>query len=372
MSYKLYSTKRILLLSVVKINLLLLSVLLSMGSVSAQTFPSDRWTYSDFPYEDGWGIEKSTEFNRYLIDSTHITGFVIVHKGKIVFKYGDIEENSYIGMCRQSILAMLFGQHVENEIINLDKTLEELEIDEIDGLLTNEKRATVRNLLEGKSGIYHPDGYTLQTQEYAPERNSVAPGTEWLFSNWNIDVAGFIFEQQLGKTIYQEVNRQLAGPLNMQDWDMALQNKAGDISISKHQAFPMWFSTRDMARIGLLMLNKGNWRGEQLIPENWVHEMLTVRATSEEVNTNFPFFNNLDASFGYGYMWWLWENSDDYRLKDAFITIGSMGQSIAVYPGIETVVAYKTKDKYWRNNSKKIRIDLLKKAVGIYQLEENR
>ena len=39
----------------------------------------------------------------------------------------------------------------------------------------------------------------------------------------------------------------------------------------------MWFSTRDMDRIGHLMLRRGNWQGKQLISESWVDEMLTQR-----------------------------------------------------------------------------------------------
>ena len=78
-------------------------------------------------------------------------------------------------------------------------------------------------------------------------------------------MAGFVFEQETGKNIYDEIEHQLAIPLNMQDWDRSLQKKQGDTTISKYLAYPMWFSTRDMARIGLLMLNRGKWNNEQTL-----------------------------------------------------------------------------------------------------------
>jgi CubicO group peptidase (beta-lactamase class C family) len=65
--------------------------------------------------------------------------------------------------------------------------------------------------------------------------------------------------------------------------------KNGDSTISTFPAYQMWFSTRDMARIDLLMLNRGNWNGKQLISENWVNEMLKQRTSHEEVNENVPY-----------------------------------------------------------------------------------
>ena len=41
-------------------------------------------------------------------------------------------------------------------------------------------------------------------------------------------------------------------------------------------------STRDMARIGLLMLNRGKGNREQVIAENWTEEMIKQRTTSIE------------------------------------------------------------------------------------------
>ena len=129
----------------------------------------------------------------------------------------------------------------------------------------------------------------------------------------------------------------------------------------------MWFSTRDMARIGLLMLNRGKWNNEQIIAEKWIDEMLKQRTTSKEINENVPVYRDTGVYFGYGYMWWLWENTDDKRLKNAYSALGAMGQSITIYPEIDTVVALKTKAAYRRRNSGQVRSNLLKKAVEIYE-----
>ena len=339
--------------------------ILSIG-FSTLLIAQEQWNYNEHPEEAGWDIEKMREFNRYIIDSTKVTGLVIVHNGEIVFDYGDIEENSYIASCRKSVLAMLYGKYVEDGTINLNKTIEALRIDDVEGILPVEKQASIQDLISARSGVYHPEGYPGGMQQYAPKRGSVKPGEYWLYSNWDFNVAGFVFEQETGKNIYDEVEAQLARPLQMQDWDRSLQQKQGVTTISKYLAYPMWFSTRDMARIGQLMLNRGKWNGQQIISEDWVDEMLTQRTTYQEINTNVPAFRDTGVNFGYGYMWWLFEDMGDERFKDAYAALGAMGQAIAVYPEINVVVAYKTKAAYRRVNSGQVRMNLLLKAAQIY------
>lgn len=262
---------------------------------------------------------------------------------------------------------MLYGKYVENGQIDLDKTIADLDIDDVEGILPREQSATVQDIISARSGVYHPEGYPGGMQQYAPERGSVDPGSYWLYSNWDFNVAGYIFERETGKNIYDEVERQLALPLNMQDWQRSLQNKQGDTTISKYLAYPMWFSTRDMARIGHLMLNHGNWQGKQLISKSWVSEMLVQRTSSEELNSNVPVYLGTGVNFGYGYMWWLFEDTRDPKLEGAYVALGAMGQAIAVYPAIDLVVAYKTKAAYRRRNSRDIRLKLLTKAVEGYE-----
>ncbi len=338
-------------------------------SSNAQVFPGDEWSYNEKPEAEGWDQAIMRELRSYIIDSTVVTGLVIAQKGKIVFSYGDLVENSYIASCRKSVLAMLYGKYVEDGTIQLDKTIEQLNIDDVEGILPVEKQATIQDLISARSGVYHPEGYPGGMQQFAPDRGSVKPGEYWLYSNWDFNVAGYVFEKETNKNIYDEVEMQLAKPLNMQDWDRSLQNKQGDTTISKYLAYPMWFSTRDMARIGLLMLNKGNWNGQQIISESWVDEMLATRTTYKEINNNVPAFRKSGVNYGYGYMWWLFQNMGDDRYKNAYTALGAMGQAIAVFPEIDVVVAYKTKAAYRRRNSGQVRQTLLRKTVEAYEFK---
>ncbi|MDG1572469.1 serine hydrolase [Robiginitalea sp. M366] len=350
-------------------HLILLTALLGLFSahVNAQEFPIPAWERDTVAA--GWDRQGAREYFQFIRDSSVVTGLMVVQHGKVVFQYGDLQENSYIASCRKSVLAMLYGEYVENGTIDLDQTIEALGIDDVKGILPIEKQATVQDLISARSGVYHPEGYPGGMQEYAPERGSVKPGEYWLYSNWDFNVAGYVFEQQTGQNIYDEVQRQLALPLGMQDWDRSLQQKQGDTTLSRYLAYPMWFSTRDMARIGLLMLHKGKWQDQRLISEAWVQEMITQRTPYKEVNRNVPNFRDTGVNLGYGYMWWLFEDMNDPRFEGAYAAMGAMGQAIAVFPAIDAVVTYKTKAAYRRVNSGQTRLDLLKKAVALYTPE---
>ena len=92
-----------------------------------------------------------------------------------------------------------------------------------------------------------------------------------------------------------------------------------------HSGAGIFISTEDLARFGLLFLNKGNWNGENLISETWIK-----KATNpSQPNTN------------YGYMWWLnrkgerhWEGLPEHL----FYAAGFGGNFIVVDQEKELVI----------------------------------
>ena len=345
----------------------LMALFCSQGALS-QTFPADTgWAYQEQPLQCGWNALELEHLHKFVVDSTQITGMMIIREGKVVYHFGNLTENSYIASCRKSLLGILYGKYVLNGTIKLDQTIGSLGIDDIGGLLPLEKTATIRQLLQARSSVFHPASYPGDYLKYAPVRGSVKPGSFWLYSNWDFNLAGYIFEKQTGHDIYDELQTQLALTLHMQDWDRSLQHKDGDTTISKYKAYPMWLSTRDMARIGLLMLNNGWWQGHQVIDTSWIKMLISPVTSYQEVNKNIPAYRGADFYFGYGYLWWLWQNMTDARFAGGYSALGSMGQTISVFPAINTVVVYKTNDVYERETPYRARFRLLKLAVQAFK-----
>ena len=177
--------------------------------------------------------------------------------GRALYEYGDLTTVSYLASVRKSVLAMLFGKYVANGTIKLNKTLADLKIDDIGGLLPIERTATVADLLGARSGVYHEASNPGDNLADAPPRGSQKPGTYFLYSNWDFNALGTIFEQETGQNIYDALEKDIVRPIGMRDFDRARTSRTGDATRSQHLAYHMNFSTRDMARIGYVMLRNG-------------------------------------------------------------------------------------------------------------------
>jgi CubicO group peptidase (beta-lactamase class C family) len=313
----------------------------------------------------GWSPELLQKTSAYIRDDSNTTGLVVVDRGRVAYQYGDIEELSYVASVRKSILAMLYGYWVENGTIRLDTTLDALKVDDVGGLLPIEKKATIGHVITARSGVYHPASYPGDDLAEAPARGSQTPGAYMLYSNWDFNVAGAIFEQLTKRDIYDELQAQLAIPLQFEDWDRSVQRKEGNLTVSQYPAYPIWVSTRDMARIGYLMLHEGQWNGRQVISREWARRIVSVVTPVQEMNP----VRRRDGYFGYGYMWWVWDGPKAVGpFKGAYSAVGAVGQWITVFPAANLVIAHKTHNIYGRATStaswQRI-IELVMEAKGV-------
>jgi CubicO group peptidase (beta-lactamase class C family) len=267
------------------------------------------------------------------------TAFVAVTHGRVLFEYGDLEALSYVASVRKSILSMLFGNYVANGTVQLDRTLEELGIDDHQALSEREKRATIRDLLSARSGVFLPASNPGDDLASAPARGSREPGAYYLYSNWDFNVLGTIFEQETGRNIYDALETDLARPIGMQDFDRSLQRKSGDLTRSRHPAYHMHLSTRDMARIGYLMLREGTWESTQVVPHSWVRESTRIVTPRAEMNPQ----RHREGQLGYSYLWWVFDDPElGPEYEGAYVAHGAVGQHILVMPALDLVVAHKT------------------------------
>jgi CubicO group peptidase (beta-lactamase class C family) len=311
----------------------------ALAPAAEHVFPGAAWQRHSSAAAAGWSAAALKQLRARLADLP-TTGFMAVAGGRVFFEYGDLEAVSYLASVRKSVLSMLYGRYVEAGTIRLDRTLAELGIDDHQGLTPAEQQATIRHLLSARSGVYHPAANTGDDLAHAPPRGSQQPGTYYLYSNWDFNALGTIFEQETGRNIYDALESDLARPIGMQDFDRSLQQKTGNLERSRNPAYHIHLSTRDMARLGYLMLREGNWAGTQLVPRDWVRESTRVVTPRTEMNPE----RRRQEPFGYGYLWWIY---DDPRLgaefAGAYMGHGMLGQHILVLPALDLVVAHKTR-----------------------------
>jgi len=275
--------------------------------------------------------------NNPMDNLMNLEGFqsIIVSKDdNIIFQYGDITYNKgYLASCRKSILAILYGMYN----ININKTLEELNIDDKNKLSDTEKSATIKNLLSARSGIYHP-AKNNGDDKNKPERHSKIPNENFVYNNWDFNVLGTIFEQETGLTIYDALN-DLGQQIEFEDYDLEFNKKQyenrtkdKDLELSIHPSYHIYLSARDMLKIGKLMINKGKYNKKQIIPKEWIKEITYLHTKKEE---------NSKLQTGYGYMWWVFDENKNKQLHGAYMAQGDRGQCIIVVPKLNLIIVTK-------------------------------
>jgi len=322
---------------------LLLLALAALLPAQQSAVPGKEWERWPNPEAAGYS-SKRLEAVRGWLQSLPTTAMMVAVDGKSLFEYGDLSHLSYLASVRKSILAMLYGNYVERGVIDLDKTLKEIGLNDIQGLQSRELEATVEHLISARSGVYHPASNPGDNTDSAPPRNSQRPGAYYLYNNWDFNAAGAAFENLTGIDIHDAVEKDLARPIGMQDFDRSKQQKSGDPKRSQHMAYHMWLSTRDMARIGLLMQREGDWGGKQVIPRAWARRIISLVTPFADMNPPSLRSTGQPSRWGYGYMWWVWDAPANASgaFRGAYTGMGAIGQYITVLPQLNMVIAHKT------------------------------
>lgn len=302
------------------INIILVLVFLFSASIAQN--PGKPWQQYANPEEAGFSSEQLNKA-KALYDSLDAAAFMVVYDGKVVVSWGDVERRFMCHSVRKSLLSALYGIYVADGLIDMEKTIAELNIDDINPLTDEEKQARVSDLIKARSGVYHPAAYeTAGMKARRPKRGSHARDTFWYYNNWDFNVLGTIFEQETKTDIFAAFKKRIAEPLQMEDFRLMDGYHHLEPENSNHPAYPFKLSARDMARFGLLYLNHGKWNERQIITEQWIKESST--SYSETGNRG-----------GYGYLWWIGGGFEEFGMYSA---LGVGTQMIAVMPGANMVI----------------------------------
>jgi CubicO group peptidase (beta-lactamase class C family) len=300
------------------------------ASAQLSPFPGDDWTQVA-PATQGFSQEGIDRAIAYAKEKGSTSGMV-VHNGLVIAEWGDVARRANLHSARKSFMSALIGIAAARGQIHLDDTLEQLGIDDNEPSLSPaEKQATVRMLIEARSGVYHPTVYETDSMAASkPPRYSHEPGTFWYYNNWDFNTAGTIYEKATGEDIFKAIRTEIADPIGMQDYRPSDGHYVSGEPATRYPAYPFDMSARDLARFALLYLHVGRWRDRQVVPAEWVAE-------STHSYSSTP-------TGGYAYMWWSsvppggTRGPDMKLLRPTFWADGHLGQYAVVVPSLDLVV----------------------------------
>lgn len=183
----------------------------------------------------------------------------------------------------------------------------------------------------------NPDPFTIARDE-APV--VFTPGTEEAYSNPGMAMLSYAITASYQGTKYNDIREllweRIYRPIGIDEhnWQIGYDKT---YKVDGLGLVPNWggasFTPRDVARIGRLMLNKGNWNGQQLVASKSVDEVISYGGTP------LPHERDKQLSPAYGLGWY--NNFDGFwqaAPRDLFLGAGAGNQILLVIPSLNIIV----------------------------------
>lgn len=312
----------------------------------------------DGPTEElayGEGLDLPAEVGDWIAERA-VTALLVLKDGKIVY------ENYFLGTgpedrriswsVAKSYLSALVGIALdEGHIASLDDPVTAyapvLEGGAYDG-------ATIRQVLNMASGVIFDEDYLDQSSDInrmgrvlalGGEMDDFAagltetfaePGQMWQYVSIDTHVLGMVLRGATGQSVTDLLSEKIIAPLGVEYAPYYLTDGVGTAFVLGG----LNMTTRDFARFGQMYLQQGSWRGQQIVPADWVVASTTPSAP--------PAAASAPASgqfYDYGYQWWIPKDATPRE----YLARGIYGQYIYINEPENVVIVTNSADRQFRD-----------------------
>ncbi len=278
--------------------------------------------------------QKKIPFAQFL-EKTNTVAFLIIRKDSIVYenyfsKYNAQSIVPSFSMAK-SVTSLLIGCAIKDGFIAsvndaVYKYLPEFNTLQLKGI-------TIEHLLNMTSGLKFKESYFNPFSDAAKlyygkdlkkmlKHLKVAypPGTHFEYQSGATQILGLVLQAALKpKSITEYFQEKIWTPIGAEyDASWSLDQKNG----TEKTFCCINACAYDFAKIGQLMLNKGQWNGKEIVSQQWVNE--SIRQDIQKVGVDY-----------YHYQWWI---SPTFKIDGDFYAQGFLGQYIYVNPKKNLVI----------------------------------
>ena len=279
-----------------------------------------------------------------FLAKTNTTALLVLKDNTITFEdyyLGTQAEDRRISWSTaKSFLSAVFGVAVaQGHIVSLmdpvTKYVPELRGSGYDGV-------SIKNVLQMSSGVKFYENYSDfnsdinrfgrviafggSFDEFAASLTAErVPGTFLHYVSIDTHVLGMVIRNATGRRFVDYFNETLWSQIGAEDSAVFIADKHQEPMVLGG----MNIRTRDFARFGKLYRDGGQWNGKQVIPAQWVIDSVTPDAPHLIPGKR----KSSDLTLGYGYQWWIPENSDR-----EFMALGIYDQFIYINQSAGVVI----------------------------------
>jgi len=175
------------------------------------------------------------------------------------------------------------------------------------------------------------------------QRDSVGRGP-FAYCTAGAFLLGQIVQRAVGRPVDQYVDQRLLDPLGIasREWPRSPTSEVmtgGGLRLR----------SRDLAKLGVLMLSGGRWRGREVVPNDWIAAMLAVR-------------RRVDAEQNYGFLYWQRSYQSPCGRLSGWYMSGN-GGNVVVHVPAQRLVVVVTRQHYGQRGMHQQTVELLQDHV---------
>jgi CubicO group peptidase (beta-lactamase class C family) len=175
----------------------------------------------------------------------------------------------------------------------------------------------------------HPHDHNPNTQMYRQsdpkrfilDRKQIhPPGHIWAYNSGLSVIVGATVDKMTGQSIDKFAEQHFFAPLGIDRYHWF---KHADGTVYSNG--DLLLTPQDLAKVGLLVLNNGQWQGRQIVSRRWLAESTRPHTTAQ-------------GALGYGYHWWQGSVTRGGRRVNVLFGSGTGGQRLFIVPDLNMVV----------------------------------
>ncbi len=296
---------------------------------------------------------------------------VIIKDSKLVFEayYDGYDQNDLfrIYSISKSVTSLLIGIALDNGYLKDENEPIRKLLPQYSALMRNEPKSTItlRNVLTLTPGFeWDEENYSFRDARNSHtqmdrENDWMAfvlsrplafnPGTRWVYNTGNSHLLGGILKANTGLHANEFAEKYLFEPLGIKNYRWNTDPMGYPCVGGSNGGLQL--RTRDLAKIGQLILDKGKWKGKQVVSETWVKKSTDIHINATNISK-------------YGYLWW----RDGYKIKDKYLKAicgyGYGGQSLHIFPDLKMVVVMTSWGRQQRAQTLPVLLKILNAAIS--------
>jgi len=283
-----------------------------------------------------------------ITDATfpEVRSILVYHRNRLVIEeyfYGyDRDRPHQMRSLTKSVVALLAGVAVDRGLLRADEpVLTRLGYPAYANPDPRKARITLVDILSNQSGLACDDhdgrspGNESKLYETADWPKAFVdlpmladPGTVGRYCSGGFFTTGRIIERAAGKPLAEFADEALLSPLGLrrQDWkwnftlDRSQRDEFGQI----------YLRPRDMLKLGLLIQQRGVWRGRRVVSASWIEKAIAAQSRVDDS----------DYGLGIWHRWYAVKTKSGDRRVDTIMLSGNGGQKVYLVPSQDLIVVF--------------------------------